>query len=369
METKHSLYLPPSSAPAIMQCACFVSRKEDTEYSSGGTQGHNLCEDIFWHREPRPHPNLDAYDVEDCQWAADFARDWCKRWPDVAPQTEKHLELRSDDGTIITEGTLDICVAGRGIADYKMAWDYDPGKHWHKPQVGGFYALMEMRASGVESLRCLEIYVKPRKFHEYEVTYSEASAMVEAAVARRDQENAVPQPCDFCGFCAKIKDCSALNERLQSVMARYAPVDFEAVRDPGAIADPEVMGRVKVFCAKILKPWMEAVDAAALQMSETVEIPYWQRKERQGRRSVRDVQQAYMLINTKFPNFNEKAMLSCTTLSISKAGEALAKISGIGPTAAEREVVALLESVIDRGEPSVYLDMIVDKTKRKKATP
>lgn len=356
----HSVYLPPSSAPALLQCACYDSKKEATDDSIIGVQGHSLCEDLFVGREPEKYSELSIYDIEDCKWAAEYAKNWCAaNFPGETPQTECGLELVSDSGEKITAGTADLALSA-GIGDYKMLFDYLPEEHYYKPQMC-FYALMIMRKNKTDSCKVLEIYIKPKKSKEYVVSYAEASAIVEAVILRKGAENPVPQPCDFCRMCSNLTACPAINERLFSVMERYSPVSFDAIHDPTAIVDPRIMSQALVFVKRILTPWCEAISDQALAMSATQDIPYFILREKAGRKTISDSKEAFRIINGKYPSFDEDAFLNCSTFSISKAGELLAVLSGMAATKAKKEITEILTPVTDCGEPSKYLQMVVDK--------
>lgn len=363
MITKHSLYLPPSSAPALLQCPCYEANKKMTDDADRGTSGHSYCETAFLGQPTKHYQGLTKQDEEDCEWAADYARSWCAaNFPGQVPDTECHMELFDDEGNKITEGTLDVS-CGAGIVDYKMLFDYRPEEHYFKPQMA-FYALMIMRKNGFDRIKVLEVYIKPRKSKEYEITYQEASAIAEATIQRKDLENPQPHLCDFCRLCVNVTMCVAVNERLRSVMERYSPVSFDAIKDPTAIVDPEIMGKALVFVRRILEPWCEAISEQALKMSATKDIPYWVRKERSGRRSIVDHKEAFRLISERYPQFTDMDFLACSSFSFEKGVDKLAFLTGMKVSAAKKAVEEMLAPVTERSQSTTYLQMVTDKKEK-----
>jgi hypothetical protein len=206
----------------------------------------------------------------------------------------------------------------------------------------------------VRSVTAWLLFGRYRRAVSESFTRADAVAIVEAVIARRESPDRVPEPCDFCSWCANAATCPALVNRAVAVAENREdwrgelPADWHA----SAITDPEQMARALTL-AKFVADWSDAVKHHATELAKSgVEIPGFKLQERRGRKEITDIAEAWNLVDGILP---QPDFLRCCSLSMPKLAEAVATAGGIAKAKAEREIAERLAPVTAEGKPSVSL--------------
>ena len=100
---KHHKELPPSSAPAILQCACYKSDSVAGAAAQRGTVIHE-CLAAAMEGQPMPH-ELQGEDMEEMLWALAYIT--AKRTRPGEVKIEERVEIRGANGEVISFGHAD----------------------------------------------------------------------------------------------------------------------------------------------------------------------------------------------------------------------------------------------------------------------
>jgi hypothetical protein len=363
MNKQHHPSLAPSSMPAIMQCACFESHSDPDRDADQGDTMH----DYLALRASGGQPGsmgLEDNVIEACDdvfdQAISFIRDNC---PGQLIEPEREMVLKDDSGNVVTFGTTDVFSRGNDfvlILDWKGCLDFDASTKDYHEQLHG-YALAGMRECGFKRALCIEAYIMPRKIKPYWVTYNEAAATVEYCIARRNDLNRTPQPCDYCKWCSNLLRCPAVNKRMALITTCYADLPgAESIIDPDKITDPKQMTAALTFArsaekyiAQIEKA-IERIEDAALAMSDrNIEIPFYVRTIKQGNKEITDLGKAFLLSGLNNDEFY--TALSC---SLPKLAKAYAKKTDLSEKNARKEIEDKLDSVIKRKPEKTTLERV-----------
>lgn len=346
--------------PAISECACYESRGDSDRDADQGTDIHGVMSALV-DKRPVDVRNLEQNVIDACEdvynQAIAFIHDNC---PGAPIQTEKQIVLKDDRGNVITFGTEDVFALGLDfvlVLDWKGCLNYDAdAKDYHEQTHT--YALAEMRANGVKRALCIEAYIMPRKIKPYWVTYAEAAATVEHCIARRNDPNRFPQPCDYCKWCSRLLTCPGVNKRMAMIGAVFAELPKQ-IACPEEIENPRDMAVALGFARSTAKKYIDAVqkvidrieDAAMAMSDRNVEIPYHIRVIKPGKKSVSDIDKAFRISGMKQEDF-----FPSLTLSLPKLAKAYAKVSGLKEKDARKEIEGRLNEVIVIGEAKVTLE-------------
>jgi hypothetical protein len=343
-ERTHHPTLSPSSIPGLLQCSHYVSSNDNSEEATRGNELHALTASMVLGTERPACPNLEDGDESDCKWAAELIKGWCDvSFPGEPILNEVRIEVvNPSTGEIITYGFADF-VCGAGVIDLKSCFDFKPSEHHFRPQLK-VYALGRMQALKVDSIKCVEIYIKPNEFDEYITSWQDASANMQCAIQRREDIAAPYQICDHCGTCGNLKTCPAVNSMVKSVALRYGGMgdDIESILIADQLQDAAVMGKAMMFFKKVLEPWGKKIMEAGKEMIKTQAIPYWKSTEQNGRKSVTDAGRAFAVLNHKYPALTEPEFLACISVSLDKTADKLKELTGMPKAAAARDIESTL---------------------------
>jgi hypothetical protein len=358
MSTQKRYLFRPSSAPAILLCACYEphEQEQDDEDTDLGKQVHAYIEDLVQGKVPVKGKTMEQEHVECCEHASSqIIRIFKKFIPDFdikEVEVEKRRSIVADNLELITECTPDVSCRDV-MVDIKGCFDFDIENHYHKPQVQ-CYSFAQMRDHGYKTIHAAEVYVMPKKERLYDVTFNEGAALIESIMARITDPMKREQPCEYCKWCKHLMTCRVLNERLLTVQANFAEVKdfFEKVQ---SLTDPKQMSVVLNF-AKILEERLKVVKDAAKKMSDEHAhdedyIPGFVRTGRSGDTEISDLNKAFQL-----SGLTQQMFMNACSISIPKLAEEYRQAHmPISLDNAKKEIRGRLNDVILPVNKSYYL--------------
>lgn len=335
MPDLHHPTTPPSSLPAIKQCACYVPDNEgsDNEFTQYGTFMHKALEDRLnggdWPE------GLSKQDKEDAQWALDYIE--VHRNGPI--HTEQLLELLDESFQVVTFGSGDV-ISGDQLFDFKTGQERD-----YDAQMAA-YALMVMERDSLAAMTVHVLYTKTQKAHSVRLSKAQAEEIVWPIIRGQNDPRRIPAPCDYCNWCSARLECPALNDRAQAVGAGREDWALEQYHTSEIISPTQMSKALEL--SKQLKTWCSAVDHHARKMmGDGVEIPGWELGTR-NMRSVTDLVKAWELSGIPQDDF-----LRCCKVGIGDLEKAYAAAKDLKLAAAKREVAQVLDEVIESKATSV----------------
>jgi len=344
--------LSPSKFPAWAVCPCFESDpKERADAAEGTAQHAALAADLGGDESPLDALSLDAR--ESVTWAADHVRTLagadeieCEvRLQYTAPDTFAH-----GGKSVVYHGTADALILRGNMADLI---DYKSGAddREHRPQLAGYaLALFSMRAR-IKTVRCHVLYGRVRRVDSWALTQADAAGIVLPILDARNDPVRAPAPCDHCSFCRDRMTCPALIGQVEAVaMVNQWEHLTPALREPGAITDPDTMSKALTL-ARFVATWADAARKAATKLAKDgAVLPGYRLQERRGVRDIADLDAARARTGLTPAQF-----VTACKLSLPKLAEAFAAARGMSKAEAGREIETLLADLIHEGTPSVSL--------------
>lgn len=316
----------PSSLPGLAKCPSFVSAP--SPYFSQGTTRHDKLPELIG-SDPDEWEflvaDMDSETAEGMIWAAHIIR---SRIPEgVKPAVEKRLRWPCPwkEGAE-RAGTPDIVMPGT-IIDLKWREaNYDA-------QMAD-YSLGVMANYGCDTVEVLVLFASDKRVQNLTFNYKSARDIVATILA--DAETGEMRPGGQCSRCAKITTCPAVIQRLEVV--RAANKDWDLAPGPVTfISDAKSLGAA-LRLAKLVGKWAEAVEDHAKFMRKNGVIPEgFELRPRSGSRFIKDNTAAVELLG-----LSQGELFDASRVSMSVFAEAYKKKTGLGKTAAEREMMAKL---------------------------
>lgn len=367
--TKHH-EMAPSSAPAIMQCACFESGGDREinpfdDYASLGTDLHDYTEALQVDKEPPEIETLTDEHKEKCEFAAAETKSFLKSiYPSAKFEVERHVKILDIYGKVISEGTQDNFAYPDVGGDLKSGLDYKPYLHDYKPQQC-FYSYGNMLEFKIDKMAWFEMYIMPGVLKQYELTNEECVATIRTVFQRKYSKYKKPQICYFCRMCSNILYCSAVNKSMKMIGDLYKDIPKpENVNKVGEIVDGKEMSQVLVFAKDVCKPYVariskivKLIEGAALALSESgVPIPYFKRVGK-AKSFIEDFDEAFRLVPELTKEEFKKAMkLSMPQLAEQHYKKLKAVDSKMTKKSARNELEARLIHIIQTDEIKYSLE-------------
>jgi len=350
---RHHTSLSPSSAPALMQCACYKSGGGDVPdsgdgYDSAGNEIHALTESIIMGRKLPETTLLGDKQKERCEHGAEEIKTFIKSIDSsLTIQDEVKISIYNRMGKEISYGHADLVAMPKVGLDIKSGFDFKPNLHDYKPQQV-FYAMGLMQKHNLDKLQWGEYYIMPGKLKPYELTYNECAAMIEAVHRRQNAKEKHPQICYFCRNCNNLLKCGAVNKSLKMLNLAYADLERpENIKGAKDIIDPDEMCRLLIFAKDILKPYSERIkkmavylEKSALDLNEKgVDIPYFKRVGK-SKNFVDDLGGAFKAV----PELTSSEFQGTLKLSLPDLAEVVwKKLKAMGEKKAQKDVRKNLE--------------------------
>ena len=262
---EHHPTLSPSAFPGMSLCPCFKSGGDNSATERGAAQ-HELLEHCLksgftkvGQAKSTFTKSVDTEGLAEVQYGLDYILESTSENREV----EVKLSLIGADFETITFGHAD--VVEKVDDESCLLIDYKSGEEHDYTMQMKVYARMAMDKYGVKTCDVVELYGRKRWYKEYTISYEETKEVLEVVARVQDPERK-PQPCEKCGWCSKLKTCEAVvqhvtagvveyNERkgllpeLQQKLAHY---------DASKIEDPKQM-QLLLDLLPVLKKWTDSI--------------------------------------------------------------------------------------------------------------
>lgn len=289
----------PSSLPALAQCPRFTPDPVGRDYTNRGTERHeSLAEFLFAFlvapdeaAQEKALSGMDDEEREAIKWAADYVNANAPL-SDYPLEIEKRREFVGPDFERI-KGTLDVR-CGPVVFDFK--WRF--GDYWAQQAA---YALTLMPPA--RAVTCHLLFGQPQKARKRIFTEAEAEALVFPIIEAATAPGAEPKACDFCGWCVRRLQCSALTDGVKAAMLGRGDWGLENWH-VSEITDPAEMAKA-LRAARRLKSWAESCEYHAKQMAviEGKTLPGFTVKTRSGGVAVADMPKAFAILGLPEADF------------------------------------------------------------------
>jgi hypothetical protein len=343
----HHPTLAPSSIPAILHCARFVSAPGDTQWSLMGTEHHaEFAAMLSGDRELAD--KLPLEERAGVEWAAGYVRGTCDPSELVI---EAKLEVLDPDFDPLTFGRPDLYTLALPVPDL---FDYKSGLPRNNDGQMAAYAVGIMQKRGAQAVNAHTLFGQTQTAYKKRWTYDDAMALVLEARERRRDETIPATPCDYCGYCARAIRCDALARRAEAVRAGREDWELEQYH-ASKIEDPAEMAKALAL-ARHLSKWAEAIEHFAKEMAQKrgLAIPGYELREKRGNRETSDLSVAFQRAGLQIFDF-----LACCDVSLPAFEIAFHKAKGENPgqsfAASKRELSNKLADVIARKSSSFTL--------------
>jgi hypothetical protein len=344
--------LAPSSFPAWAVCPCFDSDSAERADAAEGTAQHAaLSAMLSGNNAPLAALSPDAREA--VNWAAGYVHTLAGVQSIIA---EHRVSFTAPDGfapdgiSQVYDGTADAIIIHppgnlADLVDYKSGAD----ERDHRPQLAGCaLALFSMRTR-LKTIRCHVLYGRVRRADSWAMTQADAAATVLPILDARRHPARTPTACDYCTFCAARMTCPAITQQVAAVgetASTWADLAL-AIRNPGAITDPETASRALTL-ARFVSTWADAVRARATELAKAGSVlPGYRLQERRGARDVTDLNAAFVLLG-----LSQEQFVAACKLSFPRLTDAYGQARTMSKARAAQEVENLLRDIIRDGASS-----------------
>jgi hypothetical protein len=341
----------PSSLPILAQCPKFESG-EARDYTDEGTRRHEALAKALRNKDTNLDDTLEIYgfdteSVEGITWAFEYVK---VNLPMEYEQlhVERPISLITDDFNKIMDGTVDVG-CGNHILDFKWR-----ERNYREQLIA--YSLGWMQEQGIDEVHCHILYMQPQKAVTFTINRDEAWEVVNEIEAKVNDPEAKENPCEYCGWCAKAKECPALNSLAMDVVDGREDWSLENYHS-SQIDNPIEMSKA-LLVARHVSKWCDAVEHHAKKMAidNDVHIPGFKVQARKGRRIISDIGGAF-----NASRMDQDEFLDCCVVSFTNLVEKHRLKEGISKAAATKEMERFLESVMDRSATTYSL--VKERTK------
>lgn len=263
--------LRPSNLPKLAVCACYVSNPDAGPAAARGSaldalfrarmQGLPDQAEMFY------KPTGD--DLAAVEWAVTMLR---------ALAGGSTILTREDECRLSIPGFENGGTADALIPDKLTHADLKTGQVRNYREQMAAYALGLMEAHFASEWTAHLLFCDQREVVTLRFTYDEAKATVEKVIAAYFNPGKQPDPCDYCGWCAKSETCPARLALADKALATSVPgFDFAAV-----LADNAQLGRFLAACAVLDDFREKAEETAKERLQSGAEVPGWRISTRRG---------------------------------------------------------------------------------------
>ena len=273
-----------TALPKLAQCPSWEGKRG--EMSAPALRG--IAMDIKWRANLawKEDDDLSEEDLEMMD-SADLTKDDC----DAVKWAADRTRIIAGDAAIATWGDeMRIrCpwIPAMGEMD-GVIWDKNTLVDLKSGQIRNYreqmaaYALGCMKNTFSQSWTAHLIFCDHREVRTHTFTYTEAEKIVTDIVAAYHDEEKIPTPCDYCGWCAKARTCDA-----RMVLSQDA-LTFATQKNgiDGILKNPEKLSRF-IKGAKIVLDYLpEAKEEAKFMLECEVDVPGFKRVPFNGREYV-----------------------------------------------------------------------------------
>jgi hypothetical protein len=245
----------------LAQCPQFEGDATENADMLGGINRHRAVQALVSSNDPLPLMGLPDDDRESCEWAADYIRcNISTGWP---LRIEHHVNPLGEDFHPIFEngGTLDLD-CGPDLFDIKSR------PREYKAQLAA-YAIALFQESGFAAIKCHVLFTATKRVETFTLTEAEALAIVNGVI--EGTKSGEHNPCDYCGWCAKIKTCPAQLERVHEVVTHREDWRLDQYHASEIKTASEIGKALRL--ARQLSKWCDAVEHFAKLQAEQGVVP------------------------------------------------------------------------------------------------
>ena len=276
---------------------------------------------------------------------------------------EEKLTISDSAGHTITWGTSDIVLltgTHLTLIDYKFGRGYieapENNMQAKAYTAGAFQGNPEAKTAEF-------IFLVPVRDEVLRHTFNrdvlpELVAEVDMVVAAAENPNSPYNPSEeTCVFCGEKPKCPAINTAVATVARKYGELQLPTEFHSSAISTPDQMATA-MQAATIVERWAKSVRHHAMEMVENgEEVPGYELKFRQGKRTVRDVQSAWQVLQDT-TSINLEEFLPACSVSITSLEKVIKSHARSGQKkAAAEEVFETLQDagILFRGSEMSFL--------------
>ena len=261
--------LRPSNLPKLAACPCFESNPVAGPAAERGTLLDSAFRAELLQTDERRQfkDKLSMDENAAVSWAVSMVRAMAGRERVLAREDDCRLRV------LDLNGTADAIVPTR-----LMHFDLKTGIRRNYREQMAAYALGLMSAHFASSWTCHLLFCDLREVETIRFSYEEAHDVVDQVVKKFHDPAKKPDPCEYCGWCAKAESCPARRELVAQALPVTEPsFDFEAV-----VSDPEKLGEFLRACAVVEDFRERAKKAASERIKTGGEVPGWRLVTRKG---------------------------------------------------------------------------------------
>ena len=269
MSTPPKSALRPSNLPKLAVCPCYESNPVVGTAAERGTLLDTAFRAELLGMEERfvIANKLTADEIAAVGWAVSMVRVMSGRERVLAREDDCRVKIQN------LTGTADAILSARFTH-----FDLKTGARRNYREQMAAYALGLMEAHFASEWTAHLLFCDQREIVSHKFTYEEAHEIVDQVVNAFHDPAKKPNPCEYCGWCAKADTCPA---RL-ALVADTLPVadpgfDFDAV-----LADPEKLGRFLAACAVVEDFRDRAKQIATERIKTGGVVPGWKLVTRKG---------------------------------------------------------------------------------------
>ena len=261
--------LRPSNLPKLAACPCYESNPVAGPAAERGTLLDTAFRAELLGLEERFKlaNKLSADEIASVSWAVSMVRAMAGRERVLAREDDCRIKILN------LTGTADAIVPTRFTH-----FDLKTGVRRNYREQMAAYALGLMSAHFASDWTCHLLFCDLREIETIRFTYEEAHDVVDAVVKQFYDTSKAPNPCEYCGWCAKADTCPARHAIVAETMtATEVGFNFEAM-----VADPEKLGQFLSACAVVDDFRDRAKKIATERIKTGGEVPGWQLVTRRG---------------------------------------------------------------------------------------
>jgi len=261
--------LRPSNLPKLKECPCYESSPIAGPAAERGTLLDTAFRAELLGLEERfvIANKLTADEISAVKWAASMVRAMAGSERVLAD--EQYCRVRVLD----LNGTADAIVPGR-----LMHFDLKTGMRRNYREQMAAYALGLMGQHFAGEWTAHLLFCDQREVETFKFTYDEAHQIVDEVVRKFYDPGKSPNPCEYCGWCAKAESCPARLAMVAETLPAAEPgFDFQSVT-----SDPEQLGKFLSACAVVEDFRDRAKKIATESLRSGGAVPGWRLVTRKG---------------------------------------------------------------------------------------
>jgi hypothetical protein len=261
--------LRPSNLPKLAVCPCYESNPVAGPAAERGTLLDSAFRAELLGLEERLviANKLSADEIAAVSWAVSMVRAMSGRERVLAREDDCRVKMLG------LSGTADAVVPAR-----LTHFDLKTGMRRNYREQMAAYAIGFMDSQFADEWTAHLLFCDQREVESFKFTYDEAKAVVRDVIEAFHDLSKSPNPCEYCGWCAKAEACPAR----RAIVAETLPVadpgfDFEAVA-----ADPDQLGRFLAACAVVEDFHERATRVATNRIKAGGKVTGWRLVTRKG---------------------------------------------------------------------------------------